>query len=272
MLHTVFTECGIVRAPEVTQDESTEEDKYRIVNGKKALKGSSPWMARLWHRDYLKHFCGGSLINNRWVVTAAHCITKHRYRAEQIEVRLGDHDSMVIEREEMTFRVTRIMLYQEFDIESFDGDIALLELDPSVPEFTNYISPICLPTARASRKLLSPENQARVVGWGKLSEYGIYPRYLRELYVPIVSEKKCRESTDELVTDNMFCAGFSQAAQGDACKGDSGGPLVQKKGGKWYLTGIISWGTGCAREGKYGFYTKVINFIAWMRETMEVPN
>ncbi|XP_038054447.1 uncharacterized protein LOC119726712 [Patiria miniata] len=261
--------CGLVTAREAA-NSTKPKDKFRIVNGEVAQKGSSPWIARLWHRHHTEHFCGGSLINYRWVVTAAHCIKgpDHYYQAEQIEVRLGDHDSMNIEDSEMKFRVSRIVLHEDYRRDSFDNDIALLELDPRVPEFTEYVCPICLPKLRLSERLLVPGEDARIVGWGRIISRGSYPRYLREVYVPIVPEVTCRESAGSYLTGNMFCAGFRQAAQGDACQGDSGGPLAMKKGNKWHLLGVISWGEGCSQAEKYGFYSKVVNYVTWMRDVM----
>ncbi len=259
--------CGIVSAREVTGEESSEEDRGRIVNGKTALKGSSPWIARLWSRANMEPFCGGSLINDHWVVSAAHCFDEIS-RPEQLEVRLGDHDTIFIEREEMPFRVSRYILHPDYNDVTLDRDIALIELEGRVPVYTDYIKPICLPNESTSKKLLVPGKTARVAGWGQIIEDGAYPRFLKELNIPIVSESKCLESTDDRVTDSMFCAGFSQASKGDSCEGDSGGPLAQEEDGKWYMTGIVSWGEGCAREGKYGFYTNVTQFNKWLTESM----
>ncbi|XP_071806490.1 uncharacterized protein [Asterias amurensis] len=259
--------CGTVRAQGVVADESTEEDKGKIVNGQTALKGSSPWIARLWRRSNMEPFCGGSLINYRWVVTAANCF-KGISRPEHLEVRLGDHDTLLIEPEEIRMQVSRYILHPDYNPVTLDSDIALIELESRVQSFTNYITPICLPNVRTSDELLVPGETAHVAGWGQIIENGAYPRYLKELNIPIVLQRSCKESTEVYVSDNMFCAGYSQALKGDTCQGDSGGPLAQEMDGKWYMTGICSWGEGCAREGKYGFYTKVVQFIDWLTESM----
>uniref|UniRef100_A0A8D0LAA4 Vitamin K-dependent protein C n=1 Tax=Sphenodon punctatus TaxID=8508 RepID=A0A8D0LAA4_SPHPU len=89
-----------------------------------------------------------------------------------------------------------------------------------------------------------------------------------EFQLPIVSLETCRKSTDKLITDNMFCAGFEVEVQ-DACKGDSGSPFAVSYHNTWYLLGIVSWGEGCAEAGKYGAYTRVTNYISWIKEVVE---
>lgn len=72
----------------------------------------------------------------------------------------------------------------------------------------------------------------------------------------------------QVITDNMFCAGYLQTPM-DACSGDSGGPFVVHYRGAWFLTGVVSWGEKCAARGKYGVYTRLGNFLNWIRTTME---
>lgn len=103
-----------------------------------------------------------------------------------------------------------------------------------------------------------------VTGWGRLKENGPLPRYLHKIRLPIVDQNKCRQSTAFQVTDNMFCAGYGKEIVGDACKGDSGGPFVVQFHSRWTLLGIVSWGEGCGRPEKYGYYTKVNNFDNWI--------
>lgn len=72
----------------------------------------------------------------------------------------------------------------------------------------------------------------------------------------------------QVITDNMYCAGYLEASK-DACRGDSGGPFVVNYRGTWFLTGVVSWGEQCAARGKYGVYTRLGNFLNWIRDTME---
>lgn len=93
-------------------------------------------------------------------------------------------------------------------------------------------------------------------------------RFLMKVRLPIVSMEACKQSTEKIITDNMFCAGYSEESQ-DACKGDSGGPFAVLYQGTWYLLGIVSWGEGCAEVGKYGAYTRVSNYLSWIKEVID---
>ncbi|TNN23515.1 Venom prothrombin activator porpharin-D [Liparis tanakae] len=72
----------------------------------------------------------------------------------------------------------------------------------------------------------------------------------------------------QVITDNMFCAGYLDVPV-DACSGDSGGPFVVNYRGTWFLTGVVSWGEQCAQRGRYGVYVRLANFLTWIQDTME---
>ncbi|XP_077987230.1 mannan-binding lectin serine protease 1-like [Glandiceps talaboti] len=246
-----------------TGDSDSADDRYRIIDGKVSVRGSAPWMARIWHNHNRRHFCGGSVLNEYWIITAAHCLIQNS-DANTIQVRLGDHDDLVPEPEERLYDVAQIVINPDYEHLDYDGDIALLRLATKI-EFTDYVLPICLPGINLARDMLKRRQIGRVLGWGRTIENGAYPRYLNEVNVPIRRTKECRESAaPHLMTSNMFCAGFKRALTGDACKGDSGGPFVEERNNTWYIVGIVSWGEGCSRENEFGFYTKVYKFNSWI--------
>ncbi|ETE68321.1 Prothrombin, partial [Ophiophagus hannah] len=170
----------------------------------------------------------------------------------------------------------KIIIHPKYNwMENLDRDIALLRLSKPVP-FNDYIHPICLPTKQIVQSLLLEGYKGRVTGWGNLFDtWGTgarqLPSVLQEVNLPIVSRDICKASTKIKVTDNMFCAGYSPAEskRGDACEGDSGGPFVMKGPKRWYQVGIVSWGEGCDRDGKYGFYTHLFRLKKWMQKTIE---
>ena len=180
------------------------------------------------------------------------------------------------EESEIVTKIAEVIRHPDFSRETFDNDIALVRMSQHI-SFSSNIIPICLVEKRDRRQteeyFLKPNSALRighVTGWGQLKENGPQPRFLQELRVPIVEESKCRASTAFKVTSNMFCAGFGKEVLGDACKGDSGGPFVVPYKSRWIIMGVVSWGEGCGRTGKYGFYTKVNNYLDWINAIIKL--
>jgi len=147
-----------------------------------------------------------------------------------------------------------------------DADIMLIKLAEDV-EYNDFISPVCLPT---SDEKAVEGTECYVTGWGTLSSGGYLADELQQVMVPLLSMDTCTQRqwyTSNQLTDNMICAGYEEGGK-DSCQGDSGGPLVCHKNGAWELTGVVSWGEGCAYEKKPGIYTNTVNFIEWIEETI----
>ncbi|XP_053576286.1 prothrombin [Bombina bombina] len=270
------------------EDKSEQEllDSYiagRIVKGENAEQGSAPWQVMLFKKSPQELLCGASLISDRWVLTAAHCIFyppwDKNYTVDDILVRIGKHFRAKYEKTtEKILQLERIIVHPKYNWkENLDRDIALMQLKRPVA-FSNYIHPVCLPTKDTVQKLMVNGFKGRVSGWGNLYETWSsggqsLPQSLQQINLPIVSQETCKSSTKIKVTDNMFCAGYSPDAdkRGDACEGDSGGPFVMKDpaSGRWYQVGIVSWGEGCDRDGKYGFYVHVHRMRKWLMKTIE---
>ncbi|XP_048017077.1 coagulation factor X isoform X2 [Megalobrama amblycephala] len=235
----------------------TNEDT-RIVGGQLQGQGGSPWQVLLRRED--EHgFCGGSLINQRWVVTAAHCLQQ-----TPDHVTIGDYDKMRPDKDEQKIKVEKVVLHPHFHEYTFDSDIALLYLSDPVT-LGPFASPACLPDANLAERLLKPGEQGLVTGWGATRFLQRSSRFLRKVMLPVVDQMSCINSTEQVITDNMFCAGYLMAEM-DACTGDSGGPFIVNYRGTWFLAGVVSWGERCAAEGKYGVYTRLGNYLSWIRE------
>lgn len=212
-------------------------------------------------------------------MTAAHCFTDV-IDESTVFVKLGKYDQTETEPTEVVTKIQHIIKHPHFSNETFDNDIALVKLTTHI-QFNDNIRPICLATSTDEVREMNTiffsqdhhndDDDNRIIkfgivaGWGRLKENGPLPRYLHRIRLPIVDLQRCRQSTTFKVTDNMFCAGYGKEIVGDACKGDSGGPLVIEFHSRWTLLGIVSWGEGCGRPNKYGYYTKVNNYDNWIR-------
>ncbi|KAJ8397241.1 hypothetical protein AAFF_G00440750 [Aldrovandia affinis] len=232
----------------------------RIVGGRLERQGGSPWQV-LIRRKTGYGFCGGTLVSSRWVLSAAHC-----FQETPDHVTIGDYDKMRRDQDEQKISVDAVLVHPHYHAYTFDSDIALLRLAEEV-QLGPYATPVCLPNAHLAHILSREGTMGTVTGWGATQHMGRSSRFLRKVALPVVDHHKCVRSTEQVVTDNMFCAGYLQDNL-DACSGDSGGPFVANYRGTWYLTGVVSWGEECAAKGKYGFYTRLGNYLHWIQDTM----
>lgn len=283
-------DCGVRPLYEKINKEDKNEKELlksytgsRIVRGDEAEVASAPWQVMLYKRSPQELLCGASLISDEWILTAAHCILyppwNKNYTTNDILVRLGKHSRTKYEKgTEKIVAIDEIIVHPKYNWkENLNRDIALLHMKKPVA-FTAEIHPVCLPTKNIAKNLMFAGYKGRVTGWGNLKESwtsnpGNLPQVLQQIHLPIVDQDICRNSTSVIITDNMFCAGYKpeDSARGDACEGDSGGPFVMKSptDKRWYQVGIVSWGEGCDRDGKYGFYTHLFRMRRWMRKVID---
>uniref|UniRef100_A0A3B4UQ15 Trypsin II-P29-like n=1 Tax=Seriola dumerili TaxID=41447 RepID=A0A3B4UQ15_SERDU len=229
----------------------------RIVGGQDAAPGSWPWQASLNSDGF--PFCGGSLINNQWVLTAAHCIVGSQ---EEITVYLGRYNQSGPNVNEVSRTVARYACHPSYDTLTLDNDICLLMLSAPV-NFTNYIQPICL---AAEGSTFHNGTSSWVTGWGDTVENGKLtdPETLQEVNIPIVGNKQCQCYHSFTITENMICAGIKAGGK-DSCQGDSGGPMMSKDGARWVQSGVVSFGDGCARPKSPGAYARVSQYEEWIK-------
>ncbi|XP_031831789.1 proclotting enzyme [Nomia melanderi] len=240
------------------------QDQERIVGGHNAEPGEWPWIAALFNAG--RQFCGGSLIDDRHILTAAHCVSNmNPWDVARLTVRLGDYNIKThTEIRHIERRVKRVVRHRGFNLRTLYNDVALLTLSEPVP-FTEQIRPICLP----SGSQLYSGKTATVIGWGSLRESGPQPAILQEVSIPIWTNSECKSKYGAAapggIVDSFLCAG--RVAK-DSCSGDSGGPLMVNDG-RWTQVGIVSWGIGCGKGQYPGVYTRVTHFLPWIYKNLK---
>ncbi|XP_028622209.1 coagulation factor VII isoform X1 [Grammomys surdaster] len=258
--------CG--RIP-VVEKRNSSSRQGRIVGGYVCPKGECPWQAVLKINGLL--LCGAVLLDSRWIVTAAHCFDNIRSWVN-ITVVMGEHDFSEKDGTEQIRRVVQVFMPDKYIRGKIDHDIALLRFHRPVT-FTDYVVPLCLPEKAFSENTLARIRFSRVSGWGQLLDRGATALELMSIEVPRLLTQDCLEHAKHTpktpkITDNMFCAGYMDGTM-DACKGDSGGPHATHYHGTWYLTGVVSWGEGCAAIGHVGVYTRVSQYTDWLVRLMD---
>jgi trypsin len=233
----------------------------KIVGGQEARPYEFPWQVSLRGKPSNSHFCGGSIINERWIVSAAHCLVGETPGG--ISVVVGEHAiSDTTSTVRQTLDVEGIWVHENYNSGTVENDISLAKT--SVPIALNVnVQPICAP---------DPANdyvhyKSQCSGWGTLISGGACcPDVLQYVTMNITTNAYCDEVyTSSTIYDDMICATDNTGMnERDSCQGDSGGPLSVKDGsGIFSLVGIVSWGIGCA-SGYPGVYARVGTQAAWV--------
>ncbi|KAF2364076.1 CUB domain [Trinorchestia longiramus] len=235
----------------------------RIVGGEEASVDEYPWMVSLGV-GYQGQFCGGTLISNDWIVTAAHCISEDLpQNPENLEVGLGYHSLASPTSSSITRTARQVIPHPDYNDRTLNNDIALIRVDPIDWEQNPTIRPACLPSSSSNDYVGSP---GLVTGWGALQSGGGYPEKLMEVTIPIISNVECENYLEIPIPSVMLCAGVPQGGI-DSCQGDSGGPMVVMEGANAELAGVVSWGYGCAEPASPGVYARVTEFLPWIEST-----
>ncbi|XP_037372052.1 chymotrypsinogen B-like [Talpa occidentalis] len=228
----------------------------RIINGEDAAPGSWPWHVMLQTSN--GHLlCGGSLINENWVITSAYCKFT---TSNQVVAGLFDKSSR--EDDFQILNISQIFRHHNFNLRTLYSDIALLKLaTPAL--FHNNVSPVPLPSLSDE---FPPDIMCTIIGWGKTRIHGSdLPSKLQQASVPLVSMAKCRKYWPNINTRTTICAGLNGVS---SYHGDSGGSLVCKRNGIWTLVGILSYGSKTCRYCKPFVATRVNAFKPWVDEIL----
>jgi len=208
--------------------------------------------------------CGGSLVAPDRVITAGHCCDGES--AGDLTVVVGEYDRDTNEGTEKTIQVSEVIANENYSPWDLTNDICLLYLEEPA-EFNDNVGAIGLPESMQEY----PEGtDCTVIGWGT-TENGNLASVLQKVVVPVVSDKQCNayyNPNGMTVADSMICGGFDEGGK-DSCQGDSGGAFMCHTAGAAHeLSGIVSWGIGCAEPHFPGVYTQTSYFIDWVNAHM----
>ncbi|KAF3422769.1 hypothetical protein E2986_05890, partial [Frieseomelitta varia] len=258
----------------------------QIVGGRDASSGQFPYQVSL--RRSGSHFCGGSILDARTILTAAHCVQgyvpreanaqnvryDHKRKINSLIINLNNLDSVSVHagtnqlnQQGQSYKVSKIVAHKGFNSISLVNDVALILLSNNIA-FNNLVRPIALATGSKTYE----RDSCVLSGWGTTRLGGNPPNNLQYINLVIETQAKCKQAHNR-VQSSHICT-FTKVGEG-ACHGDSGGPLVVNN----VQVGIVSFGQPCA-VGKPDVYTRVSSFTSWinsnkaylLNETQEPEN
>ena len=238
-------------------------DENRIVGGSEARPHSLPWHVSIQYNE--RHICAGILIDDQHILTAAHCFKLDLFPILYTVV-LGAHRLSDSNRR---ISVARLKYHSDYNDQTFDNDIGIMKLSERIQTFSDSIVPACL-----ARSIQQPHgsNPLIVAGWGATRNQTLPVALTDELRQTILTVmRECSHVYRDFDIKKQVCAGTEDYAS-DSCQGDSGGGLFQKQKDdmdRWILTGIVSYGYGCAEKGYPGVYVRVSAYYDWIQKTIE---
>ncbi|XP_005692807.1 PREDICTED: kallikrein-7 isoform X2 [Capra hircus] len=229
------------------QEDQGDKSGEKIIDGVPCPRGSQPWQVALLKGSQLH--CGGMLLNEKWVLTAAHCMMN------EYAIHMGS-DRLVGGQK---IKATRSFRHPGYSTQTHANDIMLVKLNGRA-KLSSSVKKVNLPS-----RCDPPGTMCTVSGWGTTTSPDVtFPAQLMCTDVKLISPQDCRKVYKDLLGDSMLCAGIPNSST-NACNGDSGGPLMCKG----TLQGVVSWGSfPCGQPNDPGVYTQVCKYVDWIKETM----
>ncbi|XP_055383280.1 trypsin-1-like [Condylostylus longicornis] len=257
------------KIPTELSKNSIQIDKLRIIGGTPVNIKDYKYLVSIQYRR--SHICGGSIINEKTILSAAHCFSDSINNPDLIEIQAGStyinwgwgYFFSNNNNNNVRINAENIIIHPEYNIpDLYDNDIALIVLKSNLI-YSNKIGSINLPDVN---DIFSPGTKVEVSGWGTTNQYfNMLSNVLKSVEIVIIDLETCNKlNYNEVNENNMLCAGDLNGGK-DSCSGDSGGPLVTKRDNKTIIVGIVSWGYGCGYSSHPGVYTNVSKFLNWIK-------
>ncbi len=246
---------------------STKKAEILVVGGKEVSPGRYPWQVALVSAeqgDFVTGiFCGGTLIDSKWVLTAAHCFfdskTCAEYSKNRYYVAYGSTD---LAASLSLNGASAVHVREGYKCGSSANDIALILLKQAI----SGVPAVSLASEADRMQYAAPGRTLTTSGWGITAIDGWPSRNLLEVDIRVVANTTCKAHYGDQLTNAVICAG---EAGKDSCHGDSGGPLFAKlAGSKSVQLGVVSFGDGCGKPNAPGVYTDVVAHLEWIQKTI----
>ncbi|XP_017838026.1 trypsin zeta-like [Drosophila busckii] len=242
------------------------QDHERIVGGRDTDISVYPHQISLRRkaitapRNSFSHICGGSIVADNIIVTAAHCIIG----SVPSQYKVVGGTSRRNEAKGAVSNVREIIMHEQYNPDNYDNDIALLVLREPLP-----LNNFTMRAIRLASKAAEAGEISSISGWGTKAPGGYSADQLVAAQVPIVSNEDCNKDYGAgRITSAMLCAGYRGTGGVDACQGDSGGPLIIDN----ELHGVVSWGYSCALPSHPGVYASVHYMLPWLQAKIAAIN
>jgi secreted trypsin-like serine protease len=263
-------------------DPETKRQAFRIMGGNDAEPADWPFVVAMFLADREAPFCGGSVINTRWVLTAAHCVvldgqgdSAKTLDPKNIFVGGASPDGRAATARTAVMKIVARSDYRDA-LNSKDrasstsvNDVALLKLAAALT--ADGSNRLILANTGLEASWAAADTCAGVAGWGVAGRNNSTSERLQEVHVPVMDAELCRRvyaGRYAVIDRQHICAGYSPGGK-DSCQGDSGGPLIVRAGPTGALQiGVVSFGHGCARPNSPGVYARVSTFRDWIFATV----